>query len=544
MRMPPLSSWLNQRLLRLPAPDTRSLQVDDTLQIPMRDGTVLLAARMTPRSGGDGLPVALMRGPYGRGGQFALQLARPLAERGFQVVLQSARGTAGSGGEFEPLRNERSDGIDTVEWLFEQPWFGESMIMFGPSYLGYTQISMADLLPSQVKAIIPVVTTSTLLQGMVRAGGFPLEATFGWGVLMERQNQPLATTRMLLGARKRRRAEKTLPLANAATVALGHRSELIQNLLTHDADSPHWAGTDHRDHIGQAEVPTSMITGWFDIFLDSQLRDYGRMVAGGQQPRLTIGPWSHGSMEIISTMVHEVLDFGLPLARGEAPVERAPVRAFVMGAEQWRDLASWPPPNYEARSFYLQPGGALTVEQAPVAESEPSSYHYDPADPTPAVGGVRLLPGIKAGRVDNRMREQRDDVLTYISEALAEDLEIVGAVAAKIWFGSSSAHADVFIRVCDVDPSGRSMNVCEGITGLTEADELDCGTVELTSTAYLFKRGHRIRIQVSSGSFPQYNRNLGTGEPRLTATRMLPADQQVFHDPAHPSAVLLPVRTH
>ncbi|MEV0033935.1 CocE/NonD family hydrolase [Nocardia sp. NPDC050793] len=518
--------------------------MDDSLRIPMRDGTVLLAARITPRSGGDGLPVALMRGPYGRGGQFALQLARPLAERGFQVVLQSARGTAGSGGAFEPLRHERSDGIDTVEWLCKQPWFGESMIMFGSSYLGYTQLSMADLFPPQVKAIIPSVTTSALIQQMVRADGFPLEATFGWGVLMERQKQPLAMTRMLLGAGKRRRAEKVLPLGDADTVALGYRSELIQNLLAHDAGSPHWADTDHRDTIGRAEVPVSMIAGWFDIFVINQLRDYIRLVAEGRQPRLTIGPWSHGSVGIISRMVHEVLDFGLPHARGEVPAERAPVQVFVMGAEQWRDLTAWPPPEYRARDFYLHPGDVLTDERPPAAASEPSRYRYDPADPTPAVGGLRLLPGIKAGSVDNRVREQREDVLTFTSEVLAEDLEIIGEVRAKIWFRSSLAHADVFVRVCDVDTDGRSMNVSEGITGLTHADELACVTVELTPTAYRFKHGHRIRVQVSSGSFPQYNRNLGTGEPRLTATRMVAADQQVHHDPAHPSAVVLPVRTH
>src|SRR5207302_536369 len=154
-----------------------------------------------------------------------------------------------------------------------------------------------------------------------------------------------------------------------------------------------------------------------------------------------------------------------------------------------------------------------------------------------------LLPGIKAGRVDNTRLEARPDVLTYTSAPLTDDLEIIGEISAQIWFRSSLPHADVFVRVCDVDPRGRSLNISDGLTGLANADELSCVNVTMTPTAYLFRRGHRIRVQVSSGAFPLYNRNLGTGEPRMTATTMRVADQQVHHGPDQPSAVILPVRT-
>jgi putative CocE/NonD family hydrolase len=211
-----------------------------------------------------------------------------------------------------------------------------------------------------------------------------------------------------------------------------------------------------------------------------------------------------------------------------------------MGEETWRDFPSWPPPGYDPQRLHLHPAGALTADPPP--ESAPDTYRYDPADPTPAVGGVRMAVGVKSGRVDNTALEARPDVLTYTTTALEHDTEVVGEVGADIWFRSSLPYADVFVRLCDVDEKGRSTNVCDGLVSLTGADETTCATVRLWPTAYRFRRAHRIRVQVSSGAFPRYNRNLGTGEPRATATTLRAADQQVLHTPAHPSAVTLPLR--
>jgi hypothetical protein len=153
-----------------------------------------------------------------------------------------------------------------------------------------------------------------------------------------------------------------------------------------------------------------------------------------------------------------------------------------------------------------------------------------------------LIVGVKAGRVDNTGLEARPDVLTYTTAPLDTDVDVIGEVSAEIWFRSSLPYADVFVRLCDVDGKGRSTNVCDGLTSLTRADQTSCATVRLWPTAYRFRQGHRIRVQVSSGAFPRYNRNPGTGEPRATATTLRAAAQEVFHDPAHPSAVILPVR--
>lgn len=536
-----LGSHLTQRLLHLPPPLTRDLVVAHDLRVPMRDGAVLPADRWTPKSGGDGLPTVLLRSPYGRAGAAAGPMVRPFAERGFQVLIQSTRGTFGSGGTFDPLRHEREDGLDTVDWVIKQPWFGESMVLYGMSYLGFVQWAVADQLPPQVQAMIPAVSESALTLEFLRADGFSLETPFGWGVMVAGQERRWAIPRQLLGARRVHSAMSTLPLGEADVAATGHRSDYIQDILAHDAGTPRWAEVDHSRRVADVTVPVSSVGGWYDIFLPGQLRDHQALQAAGRQARVTVGPWSHTSRGVGVTAAAEALGFGLAHARGEQPPERAPVRLFVMGEETWRDFPSWPPPGYAPQRFHLHPGGTLSTDTA--AESVPDGYRYDPADPTPAVGGVRLALGVKGGRVDNTALEARPDVLTYTTAVLDTDVEVIGEVAAEIWFRSGLPHADVFVRLCDVDAKGRSTNVCDGLVSLTDADEISCARVRLWPTAYRFRRGHRIRVQVSSGAFPRYNRNPGTGEPRATATTLRAADQEVFHDPERPSAVLLPVRS-
>jgi putative CocE/NonD family hydrolase len=215
------------------------------------------------------------------------------------------------------------------------------------------------------------------------------------------------------------------------------------------------------------------------------------------------------------------------------------VRLFVMGEESWRDFDSWPPTGYAPQRLHLQPDHGLALEVP--SDSAPDTYRYDPADPTPAVGGVRMVRG-KSGRVDNAALEARPDVLVYTSAPLDHDVEAIGEVSAEIWLCCSLPYADIFVRLCDVDPRGRSSNVCDGLVSLSGADQMTRAEVTLWPTAHCFKRGHRMRVQVSSGAFPRYARNPGSGESPATATSLRAADQAIYHDPAHPSAVILPVR--
>jgi putative CocE/NonD family hydrolase len=505
----------------------------------MSDGIELRADRWAPSDGGSGLPVALLRTPYGRRGISGTALARPLAERGFQVIIQSTRGTFGSGGTFDPLRHERDDGLDTIEWVRAQPWYGGSIVLTGPSYLGYVQWAVADT-GADVRAMIPQVTEAALTLEFLRADGFSLETPFTWGVMVAEQERRAAMIRQVLGSRRQRRALHSLPLGVSDVIAIGRRDAYIQDILVHDASSDRWAGIDHTARIRDVQVPVSSVAGWYDIFLPGQLRDFETLQALGRPVRLTVGPWTHTSPGVFSVAMKETLSFGLACARDEPPPERARVRLWMMGEEEWRDFPSWPPPGYEPKRYALSAGGMLAFDSTDVSGC--NHYRYDPADPTPAVGGVRMIAGARrqSGRVDNRGLETRSDVLLYTTELLERDVEVVGNVYAEIWFRSSLQFADVFVRLCDVDERGRSTNVSDGLVSLHNAESLGCVRVELWPTAHRFRSGHRIRVQISSGSFPRFARNTGNGESYATARHLIPADQEVRFGPDCPSAIVLP----
>ncbi len=269
------------------------------------------------------------------------------------------------------------------------------------------------------------------------------------------------------------------------------------------------------------------------------MRGCGR---AGKTPYLTLGPWAHLDPKWATISLHETLAwFRAHLLDDTSALRDQPVRVLLLGGGE-RQFHDWPPPAAAVR-YHLHAGKGLSPE-APGA-SEPDGYRYDPADPTPAVGGSTL--SANAGAMDNRKLEARADVLVYSTEPLEKDMEVIGPVTAEIFVQSSLEHTDFFVRLCDVHPSGKSINVSDGLVRLAPGrapageDGVRKVVVEMWAAACLFKRGHRIRVQVSSGAHPRYVRNTGSGEPLGTATKLVAADQRVYHDPAHPSAIVLPV---
>lgn len=523
-----------QEMMGLDDPVTRDLAVEE-IWVPMRDGTKLYTERWFPKEGGNGLPVALIRSPYKFKGGIRDQLAKPLAERGFQTVLQSIRGLENSEGENYPFGDETQDGLDTIEWIKSHEWFGGSIIMHGPSYQGCVQWAIADKLPPEVKMLIPSESSTRMAQFFLKKEAYALEASAGWGLYMDCQKEDDPVERWLQICEDVQKAYWTLPLSEIDRKVFGYRVDMVQKLLSCDQ------GGDYSQNVSGIKVPMRIIGGWHDTFLDECLKDFVNLQKAGCPAHITIGEWSHSDPEMTILPVREAIRYGLPCARGEMPGKTG-VKLYVMGADEWREYESWPPEGYGAKWYWLQTEGKLSEEKPD--DQEPDAWLYDPVDPTPAAGGKRMLPfpGIPAGRVDNTELEQREDVLLYTGEQLEKDVEIIGTVYAKLWFQSSLKYADVFVRLCDVDANGISTNICDGIVGLTDADELREIRVELTPTAYRFRKGHRIRIQVSSGAFPVYNRNLGTGESVMHAVNMLKAEQKVYHDAEHLSGIVLPLR--
>jgi uncharacterized protein len=541
-----LVSRLVARLLDLPPADTHDIVVDRDLEVVTPDRVVLLADRYYPR-GGSRLPTILVRSPYGRRGAMGALFGPPFAERGFQVLVQSCRGTFGSGGLLDPFAHERADGLATIAWLKEQPWYSGEIATLGPSYLGFVQWATASEAGPDLKAMVPQVTTSDFRDQTYAGESFTLDTALSWTYLMANQEKsPLEViASRLMTDRTLGRVWKQLPLGEADARATGATSPFFQQWLAHSAPGDaYWPSRGFSQTVAQVTAPVHLIGGLYDIFLPWQLRDYAALRGAGRAPYLTIGPWVHTSPGLIQASAKESLIWLEAHLRGDRRrLREAPVRVFVTGAGQWRDFADWPPPAAKPERWYLASGGRLA--QALPAASAPDRYRYDPADPTPAVAGPSLN-GSK-GVQDNRALESRRDVLTFTSDPLGRDLEVIGPVTAELHVRSSLEHTDFFARLCDVEPSGKSLNVCDALLRLRpgepapQADGSLRIAIELWPAAHRFRRGHSLRLQVSSGAHPRFARNPGTGEPLATASRLVAADQAVYHDPHHPSAVVLSV---
>jgi len=290
-----------------------------------------------------------------------------------------------------------------------------------------------------------------------------------------------------------------------------------------------------------------LVAGWYDIFLPAQIDDFLTLRAAGREASLTIGPWTHGSPRGLGASLREALGWfddcfsadGAPRARN-AP---ARVRLYLVGARRWVEVPDWPPPATVVR-WHLHAGGRLGPE-GPVA-SAPDRFRYDPADPTPGIGGP-TLDVRNAGPKDQRGREDRTDVLTYTSAPMTEPMTVAGPLSADLYFRSSLRHTDLIVRLCVVSAKGRSTNLSDGVLRLSpdvaepDAESVLHVRVAMWPAAVTFGRGERVRLQVSSGAHPLIARNTGSGEPLASATPLFVAEQEVFHDPARPSAIDLPV---
>jgi len=538
-----LLSEIAGRTMGLPAPRTRAVDVEHDLPAVMDDGVVLLADRYVPRDCGTP-PVVLVRTPYGRRGAVGLIYGRLIAERGFQVVVQSVRGTFGSGGQFTPF-DERADGLATLRWLEQQPWCEGPIGMIGSSYMGLVQWAVAT--DPAIGALAPAITASEFHSQAYAGGAISLDTALSWTLIIAAQERRAAPVRLVLGLRRKLpKLLDELPLGEIDALLAGEELPFYREWFTQTApDEPYWAARDYSADVGRVTAPVQLVGGWYDIFLPWMLADHASLVAAGRAPQLVIGPWAHTSTGLLNTSLREGIAWlRAHLLGDDRSLHPAPVRIWVGGEDRWRELQTWPPPQARPYTLHLQPGGGLAA-QAPPAGAAPDRYRYDPRHPTPAVGGPVLL--ARQPVADNRALEARDDVVTYTTPPLERDVEAIGPVSADIHFRSSLEHTDVFVRVCDVLPDGTSLNVCDALVRLqpdappTQADGSRRVHVDLWPTAHRFRTGHRIRVQVSSGAHPRYARNPGTGEDPATATRLLAADQEVLHDAAHPSAVTLSV---
>lgn len=532
------------RLAGLPRAETEDVVVERDLPIAMPDGVVLLADRYFLR-GAEQLPTILVRSPYGRRGFFGFLYGPLYAERGFQVVIQSTRGAFDSGGQLDPFGTEHDDGLATVAWIKQQPWFNGKLATNGLSYLGFVQWAIARDAGADIQAMGIQVSTSEFRSQTYTGEAFALDTTLSWTSMMATLGRSSAISQLFSGRGKLQALFSHLPLRDLDELASGRHSAFFQEWLEHNAPGDeYWQVRDFSATVKDITTPIHLIGGWYDIFLPWLLRDYRTLRDAGRQPYLTIGPWSHTSLGINTTTWRETLAwFKAHLLGDRSSLRSLPVRLYLTGAYSWREFPDWPPPGIQQERLYAQPVRSLAPALPPA--SEPDHYRYDPTDPTPAVAGPLLMG--KALPTDNRELEARQDVLTYTTAPLAQDKDVIGPIQVDLFVRSSLEHTDFFARLCDVDQYGRSFNVCDALQRLVPGRPapLPDGSLRVTfdlwPTAHRFRKGHSIRLQISSGAHPRYARNTGSSEPLASATRLCIADQSIYHDPEHPSAIVFSV---
>jgi hypothetical protein len=571
------------------AADSYQVLFESGVKVAMRDGVVLRADIYRPQADGK-FPVLLQRTPYDRRNETSIGTRG--AQRGFVVIVVDVRGRYASEGEWYTFKNEANDGYDTIEWAAALPYSNGKVGMFGGSYVGATQMLAAIGNPPHLAGLCPIVTSSNYHESWTYQGGafeqwFNQSWTTGLAQnTLERKSQHASNATQGMWE---------LPLASYPLFNMnGCQSASSETLapyyldwLAHPTYDDYWKKISIEEHFGDIHVPALHIAAWYDIFLGGSLRNYlgikehgGNDAArNGQQLMVIIGGHA-GSGRTVGEVdfgpdapfneddvILEWYDFLFKDAKNRF-ADGKPVKMFVLGENKWREEEAWPLARAKETKYFLHATAAANSSRGKgmLSTTEPGKetadqFVYDPAKPVPTVGGPLCCDGehMPPGPRDQRAVESRDDVLIYSTPALAEDTEVTGPVSVELFAKSSAPDTDFTAKLVDVWPDGFAQNITEGIQRASFRDSREHPTlinpgqvykfkIDLWATSNVFKRGHTLRLEVSSSNFPRFDRNLNTGNQRPQLGRHAnPADafttatNVILHDAEHPSVLLLPV---
>jgi len=541
------------------------------VKVRMRDGVDLSATIFFPKKASR-YPVVLIRTAYNR----VNYVDTSFPTNGMILVVQDCRGRYESGGEWVPLVNETSDGYDTIRWLRRQPWCNGKIGMYGDSYLAYTQYAIGHVAGKQLTALNPRFCPGDWWKRAFYCDGvFSLALTWSW---LSVESSSRISEANLLPAFEVGKLLRKLPIIRMDEFTGAGPLEHYRNSVRRNRYDAYWKNLNAREQFSKYRVPVFITGGWFDNYPSETMLNF--VALREQAPtrklrdshRVQMGPWMHG---INGTTKLGDLDFGKDalsqndatfrwldcLLHGGTPAQfqKAPVRIFVMGLNRWRDEYEWPLARTRYVNYYLQLGGRLGTDVP--EKGKPDRYVYDPENPVPTLGGNHSVgpynPGLyehaKPGPFDQRPIEKRKDVLTYTSDVLKQDTEVTGPVVLKLFASSSARDTDFIAKLTDVYPDGRSINMTEGVIRarfredvwgkpkLLKPGEVYEFTIDMLVTSNVFKRGHRIRVDIMSSNFPLWDRNLNTGNDPATDTEIRVAQQSIYHDEEHPSHIILPV---
>lgn len=518
------------------------------VQVTMPDGVRLVADHYYPRIKA-AAPAILIRSPYGRNerhtfyGALLAFCAFRFAERGYHVIVQDVRGRFDSEGTFVPYRNERGDGIATLDWLKRQPWFSGRVGTWGPSYLGMVQWAVAD--QPEVGAMVPIFTSPRLQEIVFPDNTLSYGLVMRWiAILYEMEQHRGFLASLLLPFRVNRMVSRTLthlPIQTADELILGKHVHYYDEWLANDQPhAPLWSEIDNLVRWDDIQTPTHLISGWYDFFQRAQLADYRLLRERGVPTALTVGPWAHFNdfNGLLSGLREGVTWFDHHLKSGGIGSPRAPVRLYVMNAGEWQEFADYPPET-RTRTYYLTAENQLTPD--PVDADGCAEFTYDPHDPPPAIGGAQFDLDLRPVR-DNRRLQRRPDVVTFTSPVLEQHMTLIGHVDLLLHVTFTTDVAHFYARLCDVYPDGRVLTICDGLQRVEGRPSTPVEIqVDLWSTAYQLRKGHALRLIVGGGAFPRWNRNPGVSRFVTSEEEMLVCTQAIYYSDTYLSRLELPV---
>ena len=538
-------------------PPQYAVRTHRSVSMSTSDGVELVAHVYRPRRA-DPTPTILVRIPYSKtftNTLFADIVGRMWAEHGYTVVIQATRGRYESGGVYYPLAGERRDGTETLQWLDRQTWFDGRLGMWGASYFGYTQWTIADQTDPGPSALFIQVASSRFYDMFYHGGAFALESALYW-TLRSRgaEDRPVSEDQM-------DRGYGAFPLIKTDDRA-GVDVAFFNDWVLHAERDEYWQAIDGEDRAASLRAPALLMAGWFDPFLPAQLADFERIradaapeVAAGT--RLIIGPWAHAFVPPLpggyrprsyrlESLAPSLPWFDRHLKRDPSTPVLPPVRLFVMGNNVWRDEQEWPLARTIYTPYYLGGnGGQRTLSLLPSKTAQNAKFLLDPSDPVRTRGGAMLGP--RAG-MREQDPDQRDDILSFVTEPLAVDMEVTGPVRSVIHVLTSAPSTDFTANLVDLYPDGRAYNISEGILRASYATDPNRGEPEpvpieiaMWPTSIMIPKGHRVRLDISSSNYPRFDVNPNTGNSIAIEEKPMVAEQTVFWGGATPSQVILPI---
>jgi hypothetical protein len=517
------------------AADDKDKNKAQEVKVRMNDGVLLATDLYLPKGAGK-YPAVLIRTPYRKSAEAGVGKAFKMF--GIAVVIQDVRGKNGSEGEFYPFLNERSDGLQTLKWIREQPWSDGTVAGWGGSYVGITQWAISDSLDFMT----PLLTGANLYDFVYPDSLFSLHSAFLWGVINA------SATANTIPPEKLKAGPSILPLSLADDSTVKD-IPYFNDWLKHENYDEYWKRLNFRS---SSTAPLLSIAGWYDIFLNGQINDFQEIEKrGNNQNRLIIGPWCHGKQGEENDYgglkktgkPTKIFMYAKNYLKGKEPKLKSPLKdakynLFIMERNEYIGSEVWPPRETKKVAYYIGPSGFLSTS---FCSSQGSlEYLYSPFDPYPSIGGTIL--GDSVGPSRQNRNTGRKDQLTFEMDIDEKPLTLLGPVTATLWVSSDAECTDFIVGIQDVFPEGKIINIQEGGSKVKFKDS-EPAKVEISvwATGYQLNPGHKLRVFISSGWFPRFNRNLNNCEPIYNSTRAIEAANKVYYGSEMPSSINLPI---